>query len=527
MRKLIFIGLVFLLSGCSQFLKEYSQDLVVAKSVEDYDELLLGSVYMPSYKYGGNDALARSMPSGFVSCGFFNILDDDINTVKANKITYLNTWRNTVKPCFGYFCWQLEVGRNLDGNYLASDHTTWNDLYSRISIVNVILEEIDDISTSTVHEELDKERIKGECYFLRAQFYWVLVNLYGDPYEKVNATTKLGVPLKLTGYVEHEKDKPTQFSRNTISEIYEQVIADLNSSVVCLTKSPQKQSLHRVSAAAAQLLLSRVYLYKQDWENARSASKSFLEIAPSLTDMTIMDDNTSIFITEERSEILFSQGSQTMQAVLKGFAGDFCVSEDLYNLYDEDKDKRASIFFQLTSDSIALKNKFKMGEYQSHTSDVLMLRATEGYLNMAEACAMLDDADANYWLNAVRRLRIVDYQDQVYSGAELMNQIRLERRKEFCFEGHRWFDLRRYAVNEKYPYKKQIRHLFNIYDDNISGAPYNYGQGYILEENDLAYTFAIPKKVLEFDLISMPDNPRSQRLISWKTFWGDENEYVQ
>ena len=37
--------------ACSDFLKEYSQDLVVAKSVTDYDELMLGSVYMPSYPY--------------------------------------------------------------------------------------------------------------------------------------------------------------------------------------------------------------------------------------------------------------------------------------------------------------------------------------------------------------------------------------------------------------------------------------------------------------------------------------------
>ncbi|MCQ4905837.1 RagB/SusD family nutrient uptake outer membrane protein, partial [Odoribacter splanchnicus] len=35
---------------------------------------------------------------------------------------------------------------------------------------------------------------------------------------------------------------------------------------------------------------------------------------------------------------------------------------------------------------------------------------------------------------------------------------------ELCFEGHSWFDLRRYAVCEKKPYSKQIRHAFNVYD---------------------------------------------------------------
>lgn len=36
-------------------------------------------------------------------------------------------------------------------------------------------------------------------------------------------------------------------------------------------------------------------------------------------------------------------------------------------------------------------------------------------------------------------------------GEDLVNLIRDERRRELCFEGHRWFDLRRYAVNPKYP----------------------------------------------------------------------------
>lgn len=42
---------------------------------------------------------------------------------------------------------------------------------------------------------------------------------------------------------------------------------------------------------------------------------------------------------------------------------------------------------------------------------------------------------------------------------ELVNFIRSERRRELCFEGHRWPDLRRYAVNTKYPLETTIRHM--------------------------------------------------------------------
>lgn len=140
-----------------------------------------------------------------------------------------------------------------------------------------------------------------------------------------------------------------------------------------------------------------------------------------------------------------------------------------------------------------------------------MLRAAEAYLNMAEACAMLgtDDATANKYLNELLRNRIVDYQDQTYTGEELVKQIRIERRKELCFEGHRWFDLRRYSVCEKYPYKKKIYRQFSFYN---SANVLERTATYVLEEDDPAYVFAIPKNVLEFDTKPMPDNQRPERI---------------
>ena len=46
----------------------------------------------------------------------------------------------------------------------------------------------------------------------------------------------------------------------------------------------------------------------------------------------------------------------------------------------------------------------------------------------------------------------------------------------------------------------------------------------ILNEDDLAYTFAIPKKVIEFDLVGMEDNPREKRIPEWVTLWGDNEQ---
>lgn len=514
MKNIIYIVLAFLLCGCDSFLKEYSQDLVVAKTVTDFDELLLGSVYMPSYPYS-----KRRMPGGNTSCAFLNILDDDINTVEAEKIVNLDIWMYAVKSSFGYFAWQLEVGRSLDGSYLADDNVTWDDLYARINRVNVILEEIKDIAVRTDQEKLDKLRIQGECHFLRAQFYFVLVNLYGKAYTPATAGETLGVPLKLTAYVEHEQGKPTQFDRASVAAVYDQIVNDLKEAVNYFRESPQTHSYYRASEYAARLLLSRVYLYMQDWENARREAGDLLKMKSGLSSMLVMNDSTSVFLTEDNEEILFSQSSLTLQKALTAEPGDYCVAGELYDLYDSAVDRRAIVFFEHKRDSVALHAKYQRGDHQSRVSDVLMLRNAEAYLNMAEACAMLGDPDANNWLNNLRRTRIVNYRDQTYAGEELVKQVRTERRKELCFEGHRWFDLRRYAVCEVYPYKKKILHVFNVYGDNSTS--FEEGYGYILQEDDLAYTFAIPKKVIDFDLVGMPDNLREKREADWIKFWGN------
>lgn len=83
--------------------------------------------------------------------------------------------------------------------------------------------------------------MQGECYFLRAQFYLLLVNMYAKAYDPDNAATDLGVPLKLTYYVEHDKDKETQFERTPVAKVYEQIVKDLKESVDCFTKSPQNK----------------------------------------------------------------------------------------------------------------------------------------------------------------------------------------------------------------------------------------------------------------------------------------------
>ena len=89
------LGLLALTTvGCDDFLDQYSQDLVVAKSVTDLNELLVGDVYLRSHE------VSKGMNAGVY--GFVNALDDDINTTGTSQQGNIaNTaWTNTLAPLF-------------------------------------------------------------------------------------------------------------------------------------------------------------------------------------------------------------------------------------------------------------------------------------------------------------------------------------------------------------------------------------------------------------------------------------------
>ena len=110
-------------------------------------------------------------------------------------------------------------------------------------------------------------------------------------------------------------------------------------------------------------------------------------------------------------------------------------------------------------------------------------------MNYAEAQANLDGFNnAIETLNTLRENRF-DPEDMEYLGEdiditskeELIAFIKEERRRELCFEGHRWFDLRRWGMPE-------IRHIWHNSEKDSTE--------YILKEKDLMYTIPIPNEAM-------------------------------
>ena len=72
------------------------------------------------------------------------------------------------------------------------------------------------------------------------------------------------------------------------------------------------------------------------------------------------------------------------------------------------------------------------------------MRYTDVLLILAEAYARLgNESSARQWLNEVATNRIEGFAGYTSSGTQLLADIINERRKEFAFEGYRYWDLMR------------------------------------------------------------------------------------
>ena len=501
------IGILLILTtSCSDFLKESSQDLAYVRSYVDLDETLLGDGYM-------NVASAASLGSDNYSEFYYPYIHFMADETQENVGTGRSTVLSSRDAIFGYYTWQRRVGINVEGTFRASENADWDKIYKHINIANMVINTIDNQTAKTSFDRNEIQRIKGEAYFLRAAYYFTLVNLYGKPYSLKTSSTDPGVPLKLTDYVEDLK-----FSRNTVAEVYEQVVKDLKNAEICLENIPLK-SVYRAGIVATYLLQSRGFFFMKKYKIGKKYDKKVFVRKCWLIYLYIFFNMEHSFLSSKSEETIFSMGTSITQQTVNGLMEDFGISDDLYAQYRPylgNEDLRRSYFME---DYLGYQRytKVKPGRTgRIDVSDNFLFRTAEAYLNLAEAAACSgDESTARTALNALRlkRMAHIGYISVELSGSELVTFIRDERRRELCLEGHRWFDLRRYMVNEKYPFVKTIRNSYTIFQDDDWGdkEPVET-RVFELKENDDAYTLPIPIEVLNFN-DGMKDNERAERPV--------------
>lgn len=259
-----------------------------------------------------------------------------------------------------------------------------------------------------------------------------------------------------------------------------------------------------------------------EWQLAINECEKVQELGCPLTDLN--DDKISIanqqyFMSSSTPEVFFTQGTTSWYPLMENgtssSASRYRVSDELIQLYSkyvEAEDLRLKAFFQESKidRGLYVVRKAAVGSSEE-IFDACIIRGAEVYLNKAEAEAILDKAEA---ITTLKKFLNCRYTKEKYpaidhlQGETLVKFIREERRREFCLEGHRWFDLRRYAVSPKYPEKVSIRHRI-FTPSSIAKEQGIYAGSYVLKPygEDNAWVMPIPAYEIEFDQGEMLDNP--------------------
>jgi hypothetical protein len=326
----------------------------------------------------------------------------------------------------------------------------WTSNYDGINRVNNVLAALPDISDISADE---KNNFEGEALFLRALFHFHLVTYFG------------GVPVKTTPTADlNQLDQ----SRNTEEEVYNQVISDLQAAE---QKLPATAMAGRAGSFSATALLARVHLAKfmalGDQANAQSAIEKATQViddggfalSPVFSDLFGMSaSNTSepVFevVSDAQNRNRLSQYFFPLS--LPGGRYEIGPSQDLIQSFEEGD----SIRFQasITFDTVNLPYGIKYTDVSEGSDRVIVIRLAEMYLIRAEALAYSNgsidaikaDIDVVRTRAGLQGTTATDY-------PSLKLAIEYERRHEFAFEGHRWFDLVRthratavLGIDEKY-----------------------------------------------------------------------------
>ncbi|HIB37025.1 RagB/SusD family nutrient uptake outer membrane protein [Mesonia sp.] len=325
-------------------------------------------------------------------------------------------------------------------------NASWDIMTSPYIITNRANRIINNIDNLIDGDE--KNNYLGEAKAARALALFDMVKVYSKiPAEGSEADGFLGMPIVTN------TDPNYQALRPTIEESMSFVISELEEAASLVASD---NNVDRIGRDAVYGLLSRAYLYNGDYQNVIDAANQVsTQVAERANFSGIWTDSNNdgvIFkIDQDRNLDGVAIGVEYSQSSPSGVIPEYVASFEFFNKF-ENGDIRKSAYLAVEPDAngnvynTIIKYRGEAGQ-NNGIVDAKILRAAEVYLNKAEAYAMLgNDALALAALNEVRSRRYVNFVSDDETGQDLMDAIMLERRLELAYEGHRFFDLKRWNL---------------------------------------------------------------------------------
>jgi hypothetical protein len=352
----------------------------------------------------------------------------------------------------------------LDQSNIDRAGRIWSSFYTTINRANSVIDNVPDIDM----DDNAKTTILAEAHFLRAMSYFNLVRGFGE------------VPIKTKESVDINS---IASPRKPVDSVYQLIISDAMIAEQGLPVSVGN-STGKASVWAAKMLLAKVYLTIEKWDDAAREANDVIENGPySLVRVQQPNDFYKIFATDYSAEDILSihfsptspssvptyihrantppynYGSSGYYAWLprvNSFIGDSWNRNDLrksFNLYTKYIGPNGDSV-SLPSSSPILFGKFISDPQGLNIYSLPVYRFSEALLIYAEAASMQNGGPtplALERLNMVKRRAYgydpamaspIDYQDGMNENT-FRDTVLQERAYEFLLEGKRWWDLKR------------------------------------------------------------------------------------
>jgi starch-binding outer membrane protein, SusD/RagB family len=337
----------------------------------------------------------------------------------------------------------------------------WSYDYAGIARTNLSISYLTDIDLSTKlgFDEASRKNLLGQVLFLRAFYYFDLVNLYGD------------VPL-LTEPLKNFADAYNVAKRESKAVVYEQVNKDLAEAKTLLPpgKYSDPTDKWRVSKGAVLAMQAKVALYNQKWADV-------LSIISELEGLNYYSLNPNYFdnfdIAKEwtNSEVIFSYNHESLTTPRSGNGinalagwGFIAPSPNFISAF-EANDPRLGLTVDVAGQNVykifgQLNNSNKGND--DAASNRVYIRWADVLLWKAEA--LIETGDLPGAINIINQIRqrarttpkadgtmppagTLPDRDVTATNKEQVKQWLIqERRVEFGFESQRFNDLKRWNL---------------------------------------------------------------------------------
>ena len=309
---------------------------------------------------------------------------------------------------------------------------TWTEAYETINVANTVLANLDKADNNPV--------IEGEAKFIRGTVYFELIRLYAKDWNDGNPAVNLGVPLKLEATDLVYNPDANSLSRNTVQQVYAQILADLQDAEANL---PEENGFF-ATTWAAKAMLARVHLQRREYDLARIKANDVIESGFfSLADRVDRSFNLETNSDEDifAIQVTNQDGVNDLHTFyasrdLNG-RRDIRIRSEFLDLFDPSDERLTRLIYADGSRNLS-------GKYQNQFTNITVIRLAEMYLIRAEGNLL--DGGAQVGPNtAGEDLQVL--RDRAKASAApafpTIDDIMLERKLELGFEGHFVHDIKR------------------------------------------------------------------------------------